>query len=408
MDCRNKFAEQDKKRKEDKRDNCECLKCGNNLSLMDNISLNDLKEFNMIDDEDNEDYENNEDNENNELDDSFDYKKENEILDDINEKLDNNEYIDDDELEVFIKGVERNDEFDVINEGFNDFIEKGKTEDSEYYDEKIKKKYEEMNNILKQQKKDKINKYKHLLENIDKFNNKDIDPKIKDIIFKFIKDFKKSNGETKFVRCLRCRIKLSLIDARRRLTDKRKEWSRKYEQLESTKKRRKIWDSLNPDKRVETDRRFKINRVKRLGKDEVLRQNNEQMKKWRNENPDKVKDINLKGRCNVNKKLYNCKYYSFKKNIDWKLSDEYAKKLFEYNECIYCRRKRYEYELNGIDRVDSMKSYTVDNCIPCCKICNYIKCDYSMECFIEHIKNILIHNNYIKGEQTREHCIIPC
>lgn len=28
---------------------------------------------------------------------------------------------------------------------------------------------------------------------------------------------------------------------------------------------------------------------------------------------------------------------------------------------------------SGIDRIDSNKDYTIDNCVPCCRICNYAK-----------------------------------
>ena len=32
-----------------------------------------------------------------------------------------------------------------------------------------------------------------------------------------------------------------------------------------------------------------------------------------------------------------------------------------------------EYIYNGIDRIDNSKGYTLDNVVPCCKICNYAK-----------------------------------
>lgn len=47
---------------------------------------------------------------------------------------------------------------------------------------------------------------------------------------------------------------------------------------------------------------------------------------------------------------------------------------------------------NGIDRLDSFKDYTIDNCVSCCTICNRMKLDLSEGQFIEHIKRILIHH----------------
>lgn len=42
----------------------------------------------------------------------------------------------------------------------------------------------------------------------------------------------------------------------------------------------------------------------------------------------------------------------------------------------------------GIDRIDSSKGYTEDNCVPCCKICNIMKWDLDTETFLKHIKKI--------------------
>ena len=36
---------------------------------------------------------------------------------------------------------------------------------------------------------------------------------------------------------------------------------------------------------------------------------------------------------------------------------------------------------NGIDRIDSSKDYTLDNCNPCCQICNIAKRNMPLEKF---------------------------
>jgi hypothetical protein len=46
------------------------------------------------------------------------------------------------------------------------------------------------------------------------------------------------------------------------------------------------------------------------------------------------------------------------------------------------------YICNGIDRVDNMKGYTVDNCVPCCSLCNYMKRGLSFSDFLNHIQKI--------------------
>lgn len=67
--------------------------------------------------------------------------------------------------------------------------------------------------------------------------------------------------------------------------------------------------------------------------------------------------------------------------------------------CFYCRRKnsntykqsfKYNrskllgetFRANGVDRLDSRKGYILDNCVPCCKICNRAKSDMDPETFI--------------------------
>jgi len=45
---------------------------------------------------------------------------------------------------------------------------------------------------------------------------------------------------------------------------------------------------------------------------------------------------------------------------------------------------------SGIDRVDNSKGYTVENCVPCCSICNQAKSNMSVEQFRNWIKRLYI------------------
>jgi hypothetical protein len=53
-------------------------------------------------------------------------------------------------------------------------------------------------------------------------------------------------------------------------------------------------------------------------------------------------------------------------------------------DCIYCG---IELELSGkgLDRLDSNKGYIVENCVPCCRMCNVIKNEYSLDKLIDHL-----------------------
>lgn len=46
---------------------------------------------------------------------------------------------------------------------------------------------------------------------------------------------------------------------------------------------------------------------------------------------------------------------------------------------------------NGIDRVDPTKGYTGDNCVSCCRRCNWMKCDSTAAAFISHVAAINKH-----------------
>ena len=48
-----------------------------------------------------------------------------------------------------------------------------------------------------------------------------------------------------------------------------------------------------------------------------------------------------------------------------------------------------EYLYNGIDRKDNAQGYTVENCLPCCKICNYAKHKISFEEFEAWLNRIV-------------------
>ena len=55
--------------------------------------------------------------------------------------------------------------------------------------------------------------------------------------------------------------------------------------------------------------------------------------------------------------------------------------------CTYCGKYK-DCEYNGIDRIDNAVGYTIENCNPCCKMCNYMKSNHTLEEFINHAKAI--------------------
>lgn len=87
-----------------------------------------------------------------------------------------------------------------------------------------------------------------------------------------------------------------------------------------------------------------------------------------------------------------------KRNIGFALSEkEFADLTSQI--CTYCGSEPREIKskkdsfstrlMNGIDRKNSDLGYTLENCVPCCKICNYMKHELSEEDFFKHINKIL-------------------
>lgn len=86
-----------------------------------------------------------------------------------------------------------------------------------------------------------------------------------------------------------------------------------------------------------------------------------------------------------------------KKFDDYKGNAKRRDKLFSLNKqeffrivlsnCFYCGKDN----AMGVDRIDSEVGYVIENCVPCCKYCNYAKNDMSTEDFLNHVKKIYEH-----------------
>lgn len=69
-----------------------------------------------------------------------------------------------------------------------------------------------------------------------------------------------------------------------------------------------------------------------------------------------------------------------------------SKTFYEFvdQSCHYCGQTT-ETKRNGIDRKDNTKGYTLDNCLPCCKTCNYAKNAMGYEDFKLWVQKIYSH-----------------
>lgn len=97
---------------------------------------------------------------------------------------------------------------------------------------------------------------------------------------------------------------------------------------------------------------------------------------------------------------------ALRRDYTFNLSLESFKKITS-SSCFYCGiepqqscvseagKRNGSYLHNGIDRIDNLVGYELDNCVPCCKTCNFAKRTMSKDQFLKWIKRVYI-NQYHK------------
>lgn len=113
-----------------------------------------------------------------------------------------------------------------------------------------------------------------------------------------------------------------------------------------------------------------------------------------------------KGKAAENNSYKKYKDSAKQRNIKFELTKEEAGILFRGN-CFYCNEppsiivshKNYngDFIRNGIDRLDSEKHYTLENCVSCCSKCNYAKKSMSFDEFINWAAKLANHLFKIKA-----------
>lgn len=89
----------------------------------------------------------------------------------------------------------------------------------------------------------------------------------------------------------------------------------------------------------------------------------------------------------ITTKLNQLKNSANKRDIPWELTDENALIMIT-SSCTFCGYLDLNETTNGIDRLDSSKCYTQNNCVPCCSHCNIMKGCYDPDTFIERCRKI--------------------
>jgi hypothetical protein len=97
------------------------------------------------------------------------------------------------------------------------------------------------------------------------------------------------------------------------------------------------------------------------------------MREWRKKNKEKVKECYEKQKCDIKYKYGYYRREAINKGRKYELTFKQSIKMF-LNDCYYCGLKAFDgVLLNGIDRKNNIGDYTLDNCVPCCTMCNMMK-----------------------------------
>lgn len=104
-------------------------------------------------------------------------------------------------------------------------------------------------------------------------------------------------------------------------------------------------------------------------------------------------------------RLHGFKQLQHKANVRWGECCLSYKQWLDVCEqpCVYCGAPPYKVlEINkqgglwthgGVDRIDNAKGYALENCVPCCEVCNVMKATMSQQAFLAHVKRIHLHGN---------------
>ena len=205
-----------------------------------------------------------------------------------------------------------------------------------------------------------------------------------------------NGGNTKT--CKNCRERNRIQDQNRD-----KEHRNELDRIASKKPERKEvkqqWNENNYEKVAMKSMNYRQRQIE-TDVEGYLNKNSENAKQWRENNPEKVQNNNQNKINNINLQYGVYSRCAGDKNLDFEISQEEFNKIVK-EPCHYCNIIQ-ERGFNGIDRLDSNAGYVLDNCVSCCKTCNFMKCSLPVDVFLKRIEHILTYNNKINGRYFHE------
>jgi hypothetical protein len=170
--------------------------------------------------------------------------------------------------------------------------------------------------------------------------------------------------------------------------EKRKEYIKKHyiKNKEKYKEKARQWEVDNPEKiKLRGQTRYpknpekenaRVNEWIKKNPDRYKRNTREYAAKWRGNNPEKFRFTSYKAAAK-------------RRGIEFSLTrDEFIS--YWGKPCSYCGDS---VDKIGLDRIDSDRGYFVDNVVPCCILCNWVKMRRSAIDFISHCRRVAEHSS---------------
>ena len=205
-----------------------------------------------------------------------------------------------------------------------------------------------------------------------------------------------NGGNTKT--CKNCR-ESNRIQDQKRDKEHRNELDRIASKKPERKEVKQQWNENNYEKVAVKSMNYRQRQIE-TDVEGYLNKNSENAKQWRENNPEKNKENNKSRLENIKIHYSNYTRCAGDKNLDFEISQEEFNKIVN-EPCHYCNIIQ-ERGFNGVDRLDSNTGYVIDNCVSCCKTCNYMKCSLSADVFLKRIEHILTYNKKINGRYFSE------
>lgn len=115
----------------------------------------------------------------------------------------------------------------------------------------------------------------------------------------------------------------------------------------------------------------------------------ERTKKYYQENKIVIRERTNKHRWTLNGQFHQYKKSAKKRGITWNLTQEECTQFYKTN-CYYCNDIIRGL---GIDRTNNEIGYEIDNVVPCCSTCNFMKYTLNLKTFLDHIQKIIANIN---------------